>query len=123
MNDATNTEKNAAEAEQLHALRHTLAHLLGAAVLELYPGSKLTLGPAIDNGFYYDIDMIGKVTDEDMPKIEAKMREILPTWTSMDRKEVSADDAKAAFPGNEFKHELIEEYAASGLTTYTSGAG
>lgn len=115
-----NEEKNA---EQLHALRHTLAHLLGAAVLELYPGSKLTLGPAVDNGFYYDIDMAGKVTDEDMPKIEAKMREILPTWTSMDRKEVSADEAKAAFPGNEFKHELIEEYAASGLTTYTSGAG
>ncbi|MBP6926311.1 MAG: threonine--tRNA ligase [Candidatus Pacebacteria bacterium] len=123
MNDATNTEKNAAEAEQIHALRHTLAHLLGAAVLELYPGSKLTLGPAIDNGFYYDIDMLGKVTDEDMPKIEAKMREILPTWTSMDRKEVSANEAKAAFPGNEFKHELIEEYTASGLTTYTSGAG
>lgn len=115
-----NEEKNA---EQLHALRHTLAHLLGAAVLELYPGSKLTLGPAVDNGFYYDIDMAGKVTDEDMPKIETKMREILPTWTSMDRKEVSADEAKTVFAGNEFKHELIEEYAASGLTTYTSGAG
>ncbi|MBP7831888.1 MAG: threonine--tRNA ligase [Candidatus Pacebacteria bacterium] len=116
-------EQNATANEQLHALRHTLAHLLGAAVLELYPDSKLTLGPAIDNGFYYDVDLTGKINDDDLPKIEAKMREILPTWTSMDRKEVSAGDAKAAFPDNEFKHELIEEYAASGLTTYTSGAG
>ncbi len=110
MNEEQNATKNVAENEQkLHALRHTLAHLLGAAVLELYPGSKLTLGPAVENGFYYDIDLGTadggiKIGDDVMPKIEAKMREILPTWTSIDRREVSADEAK-----NEFKNELIEE--------------
>lgn len=126
----------------MHALRHTLAHLLGASVLKLYPGSKLTLGPSVDNGFYYDIDMTSadggksgtvggggnggtgfKIGDADMPKIEAVMRELLPTWTKMERREVSADEAKEIFAGNEFKHELIEEYSATGLTTYTSGAG
>src|SRR5258706_8469339 len=107
--------------ERLHELRHTLAHLLGAAMLELYPDSKLTLGPAIDNGFYYDIDVEGKVSDDDLERIEAKMRELLPTWTEMARQEVSATEAKKIFKGNEFKHELIEEYKDAGLTTYTSG--
>lgn len=116
--------KEEMNAEQLHNIRHTLAHLLGAAVLDLYPGTKLTLGPAVDNGFYYDVDLPTgvKITDEDLKKIEAKMRDILPSWTSMDRKEVSADEAKSIFANNEFKHELINEYADSGLTTYTAGA-
>ncbi len=111
--------------EEIHNLRHTLAHLLGASVLELYPGTKLTLGPAIDNGFYYDFDLPSgvKIGDDDLSKIENKMRELLPNWTEMVRKEVSADEAKEIFAGNEFKKELIEEYKESGLTTYTSGAG
>jgi len=107
--------------DELHSYRHTLAHLLGAAVLDLYPGSKLTLGPAIDNGFYYDIDVDGKITDADLEKIEEKMNELLPSWKKMEKSEVSAKEAKEIFSGNEFKHELIDEYADSGLTTYTSG--
>ncbi len=102
--------------------RHTLAHLLGAAVLELYPGSKLTLGPAIDNGFYYDVDIAGKITDADLVAIEQKMRELLPAWTDMVGREVSYDEAAALFAGNEYKIELMDEHKDAGLTTYTTGS-
>ena len=51
---------------KLEHIRHSLAHLLGASILELYPGSQITLGPAVDNGFYYDVDIKGKVTDDDL---------------------------------------------------------
>jgi threonyl-tRNA synthetase len=108
--------------DNLPEKRHTLAHLLGASVLELYPGSKLTLGPAVDNGFYYDVDVAGKITDADLPKIEAKMRELLPSWNSFSRKEVTAAEALAAYTENEYKTEIIEQYKNDGLTFYTSGS-
>lgn len=100
--------------------RHTLAHLLAAAVLELYPDAKRTIGPAIENGFYYDFGDL-KIADEDLPKIEDKMRELLPSWTSMTGKAIEANEAKKLFADNPYKLELIEEYKDSGLTTYTSG--
>ncbi len=110
-------------AKDLNYIRHSLAHLLGAAVLELYPGSKLAIGPAIEDGFYYDIDINGKVSDTDLPTIEEKMREILKTWEGFEGKEVSAEEAKQAFIGNPFKEELIHELADKGeqITLYTSG--
>lgn len=109
--------------EQLHPKRHTLAHLLGAAVLEIYPGSKLTLGPSIEDGFYYDIDVSGKISEGDLLKIEDKMREILPTWTSFSHKKNTPEEAKNVFANNEYKSELIDEIAAKGedITLYTSG--
>lgn len=112
------------EKEKLAHQRHTLAHLLGASIMELYPGSKLTLGPAVDDGFYYDVDVNGKVTEEDLPKIESKMRELLPSWTGFAKQVVSAPEAETAFSGNEFKNELIGEIANKGeeITLYTSGA-
>ncbi len=108
--------------EQLKSMRHTLAHLLGAAVVDLYPGSKLTLGPAIDTGFYYDIDVAGKITDAELATIEAKMKELLPSWTSFTKKDVTAEEALSAYTGNEYKTELINEHKDAGLTFYTSGA-
>ncbi len=109
--------------EQLHPKRHTLAHLLGAAVLEIYPGSKLTLGPSIEDGFYYDIDVSGKISEADLPKIEEKMRELLPTWTNFTHKKNTPEEAREKFAGNEYKSELIEEIASKGedITLYTSG--
>src|SRR4051812_15525615 len=110
--------------EKLDQLRHSAAHLLAAAVLELYPGTKNTIGPAIENGFYYDFDFDGQsVTEEDFPKIEAKMIELLPKWTGFERKEVSAEQAKADFANNPYKLELIEEFSTQGqnLTEYQSG--
>jgi threonyl-tRNA synthetase len=104
--------------------RHTLAHLLAAAVLELYPDAKRTIGPAIDNGFYFDFDFpTKKPTEVDLARIEETMRDILPTWTSVTRHELTAEEAKAEYPNNPFKHELIDEFSKEGekLSFYKSG--
>lgn len=107
----------------LENLRHSLAHLLGAAVVELYPGSKLAIGPAIDDGFYYDIDINGKISDSDLPTIENKMQELLGTWKGFEGKEVSPAEAEELFKQNPFKKELIAELKEKGeqITLYTSG--
>lgn len=104
-------------------LRHSLAHLLGAAVLELHPGSKLAIGPAIDDGFYYDVDVAGVISDKDLPKIEKKMREILKTWKTFEGREVTAGEAKEIFKDNPYKKEIIDELSDKGekITLYTSG--
>src|SRR3989338_11082156 len=109
--------------EQLEHYRHSLAHLLAAAVMELWPDTRRTIGPAIDDGFYFDFAFSKPISDEDLPKIEAKMREILPSLTGFERHELSAKDAKKEYPGNEFKHELIDQFSSEGqtLTFYKSG--
>ena len=66
--------------EKLAHIRHSLAHLLAAAVLEFWPDAKNTIGPTIDNGFYYDFEFAEPVSDKELPKIEKKMREILKSW-------------------------------------------
>ena len=113
------------EKDKLHNLRHTLAHLLAASVGEIYKFDKikLTLGPSIDNGFYYDIDFGDqKVADSDLKKIEDRMRKILPKWTEFEHKEISKEEAISFFK-NEYKVELINEIAERGekITTYTCG--
>lgn len=107
--------------QKLQEIRHSLAHLLGAAVLELYPDTKLTLGPAIDNGFYYDFDFTEKISDEALRAIEKKMKELLPTWTAFSHKEVSVEEALEYYKGNIYKQELINEHKDAGLTFYTCG--
>lgn len=109
--------------EELQNTRHSLAHLLAAAVMQLYPDAKRTIGPAIDNGFYFDFEFATPISDEDLPKIEAKMREILPTWSTFERSELTADEAKKEYPNNPYKHELIDEFTADGSTVsfYKSG--
>lgn len=110
-------------AETLEHLRHSLAHLLAAAVLELYPETKNTIGPAIENGFYYDFEFSSPISEEQLKKIEAKMREILSTWKSFVRKEVSVAEARKHFAANPYKLELIDEFGGEGktLSLYTSG--
>ena len=108
----------------LNNLRHSTAHLLAAAVMELFPKAKRTIGPAIDNGFYFDFDFGSEpLSEDDLPKIEKKMKEILPSWTSSEKHELTADEAKKEYPGNEFKKELIEEFTKNGekVTFYKSG--
>ncbi len=107
----------------LQNIRHSLAHLLAAAVMQLYPDTKRTIGPAIDNGFYFDFEFSKPINDEDLPKIEAKMREILPTWSTFERSELTAEEAKKEYPENPYKHELIEEFTADGskVSFYKSG--
>lgn len=109
--------------EELNNLRHSTAHLLAAAVMELWPDTKRTIGPAIENGFYYDFEFTKPISDEDLPKIEQKMREILPSWTEFTRREVSSDEAIKQFNNNEYKKELIEELKKQKqkITLYKSG--
>lgn len=103
--------------------RHSLAHLLAAAVLELYPDVKPTIGPAIENGFYYDFDFKAPITEKDLEVIEKKIIELLPTWSTFSHKEVSPEEARSYFSANEYKTELIEELAQKGetITFYTAG--
>lgn len=109
----------------LEAKRHTLAHLLAAAVAKHFPYAKPTIGPAIETGFYYDFDFSGgaPLTEADLATLEHTMRELLPSWNAMTGAEVSADDARAHFSENSFKKELIDEIAAKGekITLYTAG--
>lgn len=110
--------------QHLDNLRHSCAHLLASAVQELYPDAKRTIGPPIDTGFYYDFDFGDtSISDEDLKRIEKKMGEVLKSWESFSHKELSVDEAKALFKGNEYKHELIDEFAGEEktLTAYSCG--
>lgn len=111
--------------QQLEYKRHTLAHLLAAAVLEKYPHAKLTLGPAIDNGFYYDIDFsLGTAPgDGDLKDLQKLMKKQLNKWTEFTHEEVPAAKAREIFAGNQFKLELIDEIENRGetITLYTCG--
>ncbi|MFA5937251.1 MAG: threonine--tRNA ligase [Candidatus Paceibacterota bacterium] len=110
--------------ESLEHLRHSCAHLLAAAVVGIWPEAKRTIGPAIENGFYYDFDFGGvKISEEDFARIENKMHELAKKWTSFERREVNAGEAKALFADNPYKLELIEEFSKDGqtLTMYASG--
>ena len=104
-------------------MRHSLAHLLGGAVKELWPDTKIATGPAIENGFYYDFDFVTPITDKDLGKIEQKMRELAKKVKSFDKAEISNKEAQKLFKGNTYKLELIDKYTKGGeiLTTYTSG--
>jgi threonyl-tRNA synthetase len=124
INDVQNSAINGADNDSIEAVRHSLSHLLAAATLELYPTTKVTLGPAIENGFYYDMDFETPLKDEDLEPLEDKMRAILPTWKGeFAHKDVTPEEAREFFKGNPFKLELIEEIANKGeqITLYTSG--
>ncbi|NQV88144.1 MAG: threonine--tRNA ligase [Parcubacteria group bacterium] len=107
----------------LNNLRHSLAHLLAAAVLELYPDTKNSIGPSIENGFYYDFEFSSPISDKELPKIEKVMKKILQTWSGFEHKEVSEKEAKDFFKDNEYKKELIEEIVEKKekITLYTAG--
>lgn len=106
--------------------RHTLAHLLASAIKELYPYALPTIGPAIDNGFYYDFDFSGGVMPgtDDLAAIEKKMIQLLPSWVAFTHVEVSPAEAREMFKGNPFKIELIDNLEKEGatITLYTCGS-
>ena len=95
--------------EVLEKSRHSLAHVLAKALSQLYPQTKLTIGPAIEDGFYYDIDLDHSITPDEFDMIEKKMKEIINKGESFTRKVVSKEDALNLFAGNEYKTEIINE--------------
>src|SRR5919199_1721390 len=105
----------------LYVLRHSTAHAMAQAVLELYPGSKLTIGPPVENGFYYDIDVAGRITDEDLPRIEEKMREIVARDLPIEREEVSKAEAEALYEDNPYKLEIICDLEDGDISIYRQG--
>ncbi|MBN1169319.1 threonine--tRNA ligase [Candidatus Woesebacteria bacterium] len=108
----------------LDNLRHSASHLLAAAVLQMWPDAKPTLGPPIENGFYYDFDFgKAKITEEDLPKIEEKMHEIAESWKGFEEEKVTAEKAKEYFKDNTYKTEMIKELAdkKKDITFYKSG--
>lgn len=109
--------------EALHILHHSTAHLLAEAIMEIYPDAHLAIGPAIENGFYYDIDFNDVVLkEEDLVKIENKMKELSKKNSYIVRKEVSKSEALKLFANNPYKVEIIKELDDSELiSTYTQG--
>ncbi|MBI4036098.1 threonine--tRNA ligase [Candidatus Daviesbacteria bacterium] len=112
------------ENENLNNLRHSCAHLLAAAVKELWPGTHNAIGPSIENGFYQDFDFgERKISEEDLPKIERKMQDVVQSWGTFQVKEVSPDQARKDFASNPYKLELIEEFAKEGKTLTENDPG
>ena len=110
------TSDNQKETIELEKMRHTLSHVLAAAVTELYPTAKFGIGPAIDNGFYYDIDFGDtKVSDQDLEKIEKKMRGLIARKLEMKKRVASKTEALdwARDRKQDYKIELIEELPES----------
>jgi threonyl-tRNA synthetase len=96
--------------EHLQTVRHSLAHVMAEAIQHLFPGAEFAIGPAIENGFYYDIDFKEKkITEEDFPAVEKEMRKILAGNFDFVRKEVSRSEAMKLFEGHQFKTELIND--------------
>ncbi|MBP5567203.1 MAG: TGS domain-containing protein, partial [Bacteroidales bacterium] len=111
--------------EAKHVFWHSSSHLMAEALESLYPGVKFGIGPAIENGFYYDVDLAGAtITDADLPKIEKKMLELAQGKEDFKRIEVSKADAMKHFKdkGDEYKCELISELEDGTITYYTNGA-
>ena len=111
--------------EGKHAFWHSSAHLMAEALQELYPGIKFGIGPAIENGFYYDVDPGDRVIKEsDFPAIEEKMRELVAKKEEIKRQDITKADAMQMFGdrGEVYKTELISELADGTITTYTQGS-
>ncbi|MCB0700970.1 MAG: TGS domain-containing protein, partial [Chitinophagaceae bacterium] len=103
---------------------HSSAHLMAEALESLYPGVKLGIGPPIEKGFYYDIDLGDRqISDEDLPKLEAKMKELAKAKSEYVRKDISKADAVAYFTekGDQYKLELLEGLKDGEITFYTQG--
>lgn len=102
-------------------IRHSLAHILAYAVQELYPETRFGIGPAVENGFYYDFDLPHSLTPEDLPKIEIKIEQLIKKNVKFDKKFITKEEAKKIFKNQPYKLELIDELTEKKVTVYESG--
>ena len=126
LEDATINLYKWEDAEAKHAFWHTSAHLMAEAIGEIWPGTQFGIGPAIENGFYYDVmpPQGVSIREEDFAKIEKKMQELVQKKDALVREDISKADAIKFFAerGQTYKNELIEELEDGKITTYTQGA-
>jgi threonyl-tRNA synthetase len=106
------------EDSQLYRIRHSAAHVMAQAVLEFYPETKYTIGPPVENGFYYDFDLPQPIVLEDLEKIEKRMRQIIAGGHVFVKKVVSAEEARQVFKDQPYKLELIDGLEKGGLDEY-----
>ncbi len=103
---------------KLYRIRHSAAHIIAQAVLEMFPDGKITIGPPIENGFYYDFDLPRNLTPEDLEAIEKRMRQIIAGHYEFVRMAVSADEARDIFKDQPYKLELIDGLEKGGQDEY-----
>lgn len=111
------------EQEQMARIRHSAAHIMAEAVLQIYPDAKIAIGPAIENGFYYDFDLPESITPEVLDKIEKKTKDIIKAKVKFIKNVVTKDEAREIFKDQPYKLELIEELPEEEeISTYTCGS-
>lgn len=111
----------ASDPEGADILRHSTAHVMAAAVKELFPEALITIGPSIENGFYYDFDVDIPFTPEDLARIEDRMREIVKKCEPFVREEVPKEKAREIFPGEPYKEELLDDIPEETVSLYRTG--
>ncbi|MGB9598649.1 MAG: threonine--tRNA ligase, partial [Minisyncoccales bacterium] len=107
--------------KKIEKIRHSLAHILAWAVQELYPKTKLGIGSAIENGFYYDFDLSNPISNEKLPKIEEKMKEFIKKNVRFEKKIIGKEEAKKIFKEQPYKLELIQDIPEKIVSIYQSG--
>lgn len=105
---------------KIETIRHSLSHILAHSIQDLYPGTKFGIGPAIENGFYYDFDLPMSISNEDLSKIEEKMKELIKKDLKFEKEVISKEKAREIFKDQPYKLELIEKIP-SDITLYRSG--
>ena len=116
-------EKDEARAAKLATIRHSVSHVMAEAVTRLFPGTKVAIGPSIENGFYYDFQLPRAIANEDLAAIEAEMKKIVDERRDFTRTVVSREEAKKRFSDEPFKLELIDELPSDAEISIYSQAG
>lgn len=106
----------------VETIRHSLSHVMAQAVITLYPGTKVAIGPAIDDGFYYDFQLPSPIQPDDFAAIEKEMRRIIAGNHAFERREISKDEAKKLFSAEPFKLELIDGLEDGTISVYSQGS-
>lgn len=114
----SNKNQERYEDSDLYRIRHSAAHVMAQAVVEMFPEAKYTIGPPVEDGFYYDFDLPRSLTPEDLSAIEKRMRQIIAGKFPFEKKVVSAEEARAIFQHQPYKLELIEGLEAGGYDEY-----
>lgn len=109
--------------KKLEAMRHSVEHVLTQAMLKLYPGLKMAMGPATEDGFYFDFDFKGKISEDDFPKIEEEMRKIIKKDLPFKKENLTIEEARKLFKNNKYKQEWLDEIENKGekATVYWTG--